>query len=587
MTARPDNSKESTHTLYRRLLWEIHSFWYLLAIALAGSILYSSCDAYAMYLIKPLVNKGFINGGSYMLKKLAFLFLILFLLRGIGSLLSYYFMGKLGANLVYLFRKRMFSKFLVLPASYYDKTSSGKLLSKFLYNIDQVTNVTGSTIVTLVQDGAFVIGLTVVMVITSWQLSIAIIISTPFLLIVIKLISKYFRDNSRNIQSAIGSLTQTVEETIINYKEIRVFGGQECQRKKFNYHLNYAYKQQLRNLLLASFSSPIIQFFGAVIITIILFIVATYGLSNTKWIDGGRFVAFFASVMAILKPIKNLMGVNTKIQRAIAATEDIFDIFDNQMEIDKGTVTITEIKGNIIFKNVYFGYPATKQEMLHNVSFEVNSGQTIAVVGPSGSGKSSLINLITRFYHPSSGVIKIDNINVTDLTLQNLRSHISLVSQHINLFNDTIYNNIAYGTKTLLTRERVLQAAEDAHMLEFIEKLPEGLNTVVGRNSFNLSGGQRQRLAIARAILKNACILILDEATSSLDTELERSLQKVLNRLMRNNSTFIITHHLATIENADKIIVMDNGRIVDIGIHETLITDVNGIYSRSRQQLMD
>ncbi|MBK2123936.1 lipid A export permease/ATP-binding protein MsbA [Fangia hongkongensis] len=578
------NVKEKTYKLYRRLLWEVRALWYLLAISVVGSIIYSACDAYAMYLIKPLLNKGFTPGGGEFLKGIALLFLLLFILRGVGSFLSSYFMGKLGANVVYQFRKKMFSRFLDLPANYYDKTSSGKLLSKLLYNVDQVTSATGSAIITVVQDGAFVIGLIIVMLVTSWQLSIIVLLVAPFLAIFITWISKRFRHYSRNTQSAMGSVTHAAEEALVNYREIRIFGGQAYQQEKFDKNLKYTYKQQLRTLLLDGLSSPVVQFIGAIVIAVILFIVASYGLKNGGWLDAGGFVAFFASMMAILKPIKNLTSVNATIQKAIAATEDIFDILDSQPEPDNGTKTIAKVKAQVKFDAVSFNYAGTTQKALNNISFTAESGQMIALVGRSGGGKSTLVNLIARFYQPTSGVITIDGVNTAELTLENLRSHISLVSQHVNLFDDSIYNNIAYGKEGDVSQEEVLAAAKAANALEFIERLPNGFDTVVGQNGFNLSGGQRQRVAIARAILKDAPILLLDEATSALDNESERAVQQALNRLMENRTTFVVAHRLTTVEHADRIIVMDGGEIVETGVHKTLVEKESGLYAKLYQQ---
>ena len=568
-----------TYKLYQRLLWEVRQLWHLLIISILGSILYSACDAYAMYLIKPLLNRGLTPTGGEFLKGLALLFLLLFTLRGVGSFLSSYFMGKLGAKVVYGFRKRIFSRFLDLPAQYYDNTSSGKLLSKMLYNVDQVTSATGSAIITVVQDGTFVIGLIVVMIVTSWQLSIMVIIAAPFLAIFITWISKRFRHYSRNTQSAMGSVTHLAEEALTNYKEIRIFGGQHYQQQKFTTQLRYTYCQQLKTLLLDGVSSPIIQFIGALVIAAILLMVANFGLDNHGWLDAGGFVAFFAAMIAILKPIKNLTGVNATIQKAIAATEDIFDILDHQTEEDLGKKTLAAALGNIRFENVNFCYPGTTQTVLKNINLEVKNGQTIALVGRSGGGKTTLINLLARFYQPTSGKILLENENTAELTLQNLRSHISLVSQHVNLFNDSIYHNIAYGKEGDVTKNEVIKAAKDANAWEFIQKLPSELDTYVGQNGLSLSGGQRQRIAIARALLKNAPILILDEATSALDNESERVVQQALNRLMENRTTFVIAHRLSTVEHADKIVVLDAGEVLEIGTHQTLLADQKSLYT--------
>lgn len=573
-----ENANKKTYSLYKRLLWEVRSLWPLLLISVIGSIIYSACDAYAMYLIKPLLNKGFTPTGGEFLKGIALVFLLLFTLRGVGSFLSSFFMGKLGAQVVYRFRKRMFGKFLDLPAHYYDKTSSGKLLSKLLYNVDQVTSATGSAIITVVQDGTFVIGLIIVMVVTSWQLSITVIVVAPFLAVFITWISKKFRHYSRNTQSAMGSVTHFAEEALINYKEIRVFGGQRYQLQKFDHNLSYTYRQQIKTLMLDGLSSPIIQFIGAIVIAVILFIVATYGLKEGGWLDAGGFVAFFASMMAILKPIKNLTNVNSTIQKAIAATEDIFEILDAKSEEDKGTKQLSHVKGQVEFKDLSFSYPESQQMVLKHINLVAKPGQTIALVGRSGGGKTTMVNLLARFYQPTKGQILLDNEDMQSLTLANLRSHISLVSQHVNLFDETLLHNIAYGSDGEVSEEEVIQAAKAANAWDFIEKLPKGLYTEVGQNGLSLSGGQRQRVAIARALLKNAPVLILDEATSALDNESERIVQQALERLMKDRTTFVVAHRLSTVEHADQIVVMDGGEIIETGSHKALLQNENGLY---------
>ncbi len=579
-----ENVHKKTYSLYRRLLWEVHSLWPLLIISVIGSIVYSGCDAYAMYLIKPLLNEGFTPTGGEFLKTIALVFLLLFTLRGVGSFLSSFFMGKLGASVVYRFRKKLFRRFLDLPAHYYDRTSSGKLLSKMLYNVDQVTSATGSAIITVVQDGTFVIGLVIVMVVTSWQLSITVIVVAPFLAVFITWISKKFRHYSRNTQLAMGSVTHVAEESLINYKEIRIFGGQQYQLQKFDHNLSYTYRQQIKTLMLDGLSSPIIQFIGAIVIAIILFIVATYGLKEGGWLDAGGFVSFFASMMAILKPIKNLTNVNSTIQKAIAATEDIFEILDHTPEADRGTNKLENVKGEVEFKAVSFQYPEGKQMVLKNVNLIAEKGQTVALVGRSGGGKTTMVNLLARFYEPTKGQILLDDVDMQSLTLCNLRSHISLVSQHVNLFDDTIFHNIAYGREGEVSEEEVIAAAKAANAWDFIKKLPKGLYTEVGQNGLSLSGGQRQRVAIARAILKDAPVLILDEATSALDNESERIVQQALEHLMKNRTTFVVAHRLSTVEHADKIVVMDGGEIVEIGKHSELLQSENGLYRQLYQQ---
>ena len=570
--------KKHNYDLYKRLLWEASSLWKFLVISVIGSIVYSSCDAYAMYLIKPLLNKGINDRDVLFLKKIALLFLLLFSLRGCGSFLSSFFIGKVGVKIVCQFRKKMFVRFLDLPANFYDKISSGKVLSKILYNVDQVTNATSSAIITVIQDGTFVIGLIVVMIVSSWQLSITILIVAPFVSIFISWISKKFRKYSHNTQDAMSNVTHLAEEALANYKEIRVFGGQNLHEQHFNKIIGYTYKQQIKTLFLDSLSSPVIQFIGAIIISVVLIIVATFGIQDGGWLDAGGFVAFFASMLAILKPIKNLTSVNSTIQKAIAATEDIFNILDHEKELDDGKKEIFNIQGNVFFKKVFFRYSGNSNDTLQNITLEVKRGETVALVGRSGSGKSTLVNLLSRFYNIDCGNIFLENTDIKELKLNNLRSHISIVSQHVNLFDDNIFNNIAYGKSEKADENDIINVAKISNAWSFIEKLPNGLYTKVGQNGLSLSGGQRQRIAIARALLKNAPILILDEATSSLDNESEKLVQQALNKLIHNRTTFIVAHRLSTIEHADKIVVMDGGSIIEIGTHDQLMKNNNLYY---------
>jgi subfamily B ATP-binding cassette protein MsbA len=524
-----------------------------------------------MYLIKPLLSKLFTVSSGQLFRSIAFFCLILFLLRGLGSFLSSYFIGKMGSRVIYEFRYRIFKKFLTLPSSYYDKTSSGKLLSKILYNIDQVTNATSYAVITIIQDGTFVIGLICVMICISWQLFVTVIILSPFLASFVIWISKKFRYYSVKMQNSIGLVTQIAEEALANYKEIRIFNKQVDQRLQFKKQLLYTYKQQKKTFLLNGIASPVTQFIGALVTVSILIIVSTFSLKTNNWLDTSSFVAFLAVMVAILKPVKNLININAILQKGIVAISDIFTVIDYQSERDSGKSILINLPGNITFKNVNFMYANTKNFALRNITFSVERGERVAIVGRSGCGKSTIINLLLRFYYPTSGNIFLDKKDISIFTLGSLRFNISLVSQNVHLFNNTIYHNIAYGKSLNITRSEVIQAAKDSNAWNFIKKLPDKLDTYVGQNGLNLSGGQRQRISIARALVNKAPILIFDEATSSLDQESTLIIKKALNKLMSNKITFIVTHHLNTIKDVDKVVLLDDGKIIEIGTHQSLI----------------
>lgn len=581
--------KEKVGTLYKRLLGQVKHLWHFLALAAVGSVFFSAADASMIYLINPILNYGFGPGGDItkqsasMLMIMAVGMVILLGLRSLGSFLSQYFIGSLGQKVVYKFRKDIYKRFLDLPASFFDKHSSGQIISRLLYNVDQVTEATSTAIITVVQDGTFVIGLVIVMFVSSWQLSLFLIIIGPFLGLFISIINKKFRALSRNTQSSMGNVTHAAEETIRNYKEIRVFGAQEKQQKRFLKNLDYTYSQQVRTIVLDALTSPIIQIIASLVLAFSLFTIAIFGTNEgggASWLTAGSFASFFAAAAAILKPIKNLTKVNVVIQKAVAATEDIFYILDYPAEKETGNKELQKVDGNVCIKDVSFAF--STQKVLDGVSVDIKAGQTVAFVGKSGSGKTTLTSILSRFYTQQKGEILLDGVDTRDLTLENLRSHLSMVSQNVHLFDDTVYNNIAFGLSREVSEEEVIDALKRANAYEFVQELAEGIHTSVGNNGSKLSGGQRQRISIARALLKNAPILIFDEATSALDNESERVVQQALENLTKSCTTIVIAHRLSTVENADKIVVMDGGKVIESGKHEELLAK-GGLYTRLYQ----
>lgn len=574
MSDTPKNGKE----IYIRLLKQIGNYWPLFIITALGNIVYSSVDSYATYLFKPLLDKGFVGGDSSFLKILPFIVVGLFLLRGISGFVSTYCMGWLSRRVVYLFRGDMFNHLLKLPAQYYDETTTGQLLAKITYNVEQVANCNNQALTTFVRQGCLVVGLLIVMFLASWKLSLLIFIICPFVILVVKYATKRFRLLSTRIQQSMGNLTQTAEESISGYREIRVFEGQAHQRNLFMKILDYNFQQEMKLNFTGAVSTPIVQFFGAIVLAIVIYV----AFNVMKGISAGSFVTLFSAMLLILNPIKQLTRVNATIQRGIAAAESIYALIDTPLEEETGSAELASVKKNISIEKVSFQYPHADEPILKAVSLDVACGTTVALVGRSGSGKSSLVSLLTRFYQPTEGVVKFDGVDIQTLSLMNVRSHISVVSQHVNLFDESIRHNIAFGDLERADEKAIVAAAKAAHAWDFIEQMPEGLDTIIGEDGTKLSGGQRQRLAIARAILKDAPILILDEATSALDNESERAVQKAIENLKRDRTTIVIAHRLSTIESADKIVVLDAGVVVEQGSHNELI-DQQGIYYQLHQ----
>ncbi|MFV9959185.1 MAG: lipid A export permease/ATP-binding protein MsbA [Francisella endosymbiont of Hyalomma scupense] len=582
-------NKQKVGTLYKRLLLQVKHLWHFLVLAAIGSIFFSTADASMIYLINPILNYGFSPGGGITKQSASILMLMgvgmvgLLALRSIGSFVSQYFIGSLGQKVVYKFRKDIYKRFMDLPASFFDKHSTGQIISRLLYNVDQVTEATSTAIITVVQDGTFVIGLIIVMFISSWQLSLFLIVIGPFLGLFISIINKKFRFLSRNTQSSMGNVTHTAEETIRNYKEIRIFSAQQKQQNKFFKNLDYTYSQQIRTIALDALTSPVIQIIASLVLAFSLFTIAIFGTNEdggSSWLTAGSFASFFAAAAAILKPIKNLTKVNVIIQKAVAATEDIFYILDYPAEKETGNEQLGKVDGNVIIKDLSFAFGDHK--VLSGVSIDIKAGQTVAFVGKSGSGKTTLTSIISRFYTQQKGEILLDGFDTRKLTLENLRLHLSMVSQNVHLFDDTVYNNIAFGLSREVSEQEVIDALKRANAYEFVQELPDGIRTSIGNNGLKLSGGQRQKISIARALLKNAPVLIFDEATSALDNESERVVQQALESLTKSCTTIVIAHRLSTVENADKIVVMDGGKVVESGKHKELL-EQGGLYTRLYQ----
>ena len=581
-----NSNNEEVGALYKRLIGQVTHLWKFMLFAAIGSILFSAADASMIGILNPIISKGFGSTGEVtqqsakMLMYLAVGLVGLLTMRSVGAFLSQYYIGVLGQKVVYKLRKDLYKRFMNLPSNFFDKHSSGQIISRLLYNVDQVTAATSTAIITVVQDGTFVIGLLIVMFWSSWQLSMLLLIVGPILGVFIAMINKKFRTLSRNTQSSMGDVTHSTEEAIRNYKEIRVFGAQEKQNEKFMHNLDYTYSQQIKTIALEATTSPVIQIIASLVLAMSLFTVAIFGTNaggGASWLTAGSFVAFFAAAAAILKPIKNLTKVNVVIQKAIAATEDIFYILDYPAEQDDGKKEMGKAKGDLHIKNLGFSFGDNK--VLNDINVDIKAGETVAFVGRSGSGKTTLASILSRFYTQDTGQILIDGVDTREFTLANLRSQFSMVSQNVHLFDDTVFNNVAFGLVRDASEEEVISALKRANAYDFVSEMADGIHTSIGNNGSKLSGGQRQRISIARALLKDAPILIFDEATSALDNESERVVQQALENLTSTCTTMVIAHRLSTVENADKIVVMDGGNVVESGKHADLLKS-GGLYSK-------
>ncbi len=566
----------NAYLIYARLFTYVRRFWFMLIVAGVASMIYSGVDAWFVYFLKPLLNKGLVAQNRKFLAMAPFLVLGVFLLRGAASFFSNYCISAASRGVIMRLRQDLFSHLQRLPASYYDHTSSGQVLSVLLYGVDQVANASADVLTTAVQSIFLIAGLVIVMFSVSWKLTLMYFFILPIITVIMRVASLRIRRLSLSIQDSIAELSHRAEENIEGYKVVRGFSGQEYEKEKFNYATYINMQREMKVVIARSISVSLVQMITACALALTLY-VATLDIADSLMTPGG-FVAMIAAMLALLKPMKDLAFVQNKLYRGLAGAQTVFEMMDEKPEVDNGTVAITRAKGVIQFSDVSFTYDNNKK-VLNHVNFTVRPGEVVALVGRSGSGKSTLISLLTRLYDGYTGEILLDGMSIRDYSLNDLRRQFSQVSQHVTLFHDSVANNIAYGRFDEVARAQIENAARAANAMEFIDRLPDKLDSLVGENGVLLSGGQRQRIAIARAIIKDSPILILDEATSSLDTESERFIQSALEGLMKSRTTLVIAHRLSTVEHADKIIVMDDGNIVEVGSHMELLA-LNGHYAR-------
>ena len=560
--------------IYKRLLMYVKPYRVFFAISIVGFLMYSGTQTLFAALIKHIIDtlQSESREGMYYLP---LFFSGLMIVHGVGSYVGNYFLAKVSVNVVHALRCEIFNHYIKLPTAYFDTNNSGHMISRITNNVGQVTQAVTDSVRSIVREGFTAIGLLIYLFYSNWMLSLVFVAITPIIVVLVSYVSKRLRMISKRMQDSIGDMTHITSELVMGHRIVRSYGGEAYEKQRFLESSFNNRRQSLKLSTTLAIHSPIMQFILAIALSALMYM----ALFFMKQASVGEFVGYLTAAFLLPKPIRSLSDANGDIQKGIAAAESLFDILDEPVEIDHGSYEIDRSAGLLEFKNLTFQYDGASEPALHDINFTAEPGQTIALVGASGGGKSTLVNLVSRFYPYHQGQILLDGVDINNYKLANLRNQIALVNQQVTLFNDTIANNIAYGALAGAPREQIETAATDAYAMDFIAKLEQGLDTEIGENGVKLSGGQRQRLALARALLKDAPILILDEATSALDTESERYIQAALQKVMLNRTTLVIAHRLSTIENADLILVIEQGRIVERGAHQELLVK-NGAYAR-------
>ena len=567
---------------FKRLLSYAKPYKLGFVAAIVGMLGYAAIDVYFLSKLQPLIDDGLAGANPDFMKWAPVFVVVAFFFRGVFHFVANYCLAWVGNHVVTDLKQNLFEHIMAMPVSFHDKESTGGLISKLTFDTEQVLNSVSKSILVIVQQSAFVIGLIGLMFFISWKLSVIFLLVTPLIAIIVSIVSKRFRKVSKSIQGAMGEVTTAAEQTFNGHKVVLTFGGQIREFARFAQINKHNRHQRMKLTAAKAASVPVIQIIASFALAFVFYAVNSESLRES--ISAGSFVSVITYMTMLLRPLKMLTNVNSEFQKGMAACVSIFAVLDQKTENDQGTRVFEKAQGNITFKNVDFSYGVVSDKAgdtkwaLKDVSFELRPGETLALVGRSGSGKSTASSLLLRFYDANRGEILIDNVNIEQYQLKSLRHQFAYVSQQVVLFNDTLANNIAYGNPEA-SREEIIAAAKSAHVMEFAEQMELGLDTSLGENGALLSGGQRQRVAIARALLCDAPFLILDEATSALDTESERHIQDALQTLQKNRTSIVIAHRLSTIENADKIIVMEQGEIIEQGDHQSLLAK-KGAYAQ-------
>lgn len=563
--------------LYRRLLTYVKPYSSSFILAISMMVVVAITEPLLPALLQPLLDGGFVKQDPFWMQWLPIFLLLIALIRGGATWISSVTMTWVATQVVHDLRQHMFDKLLKLPTSTFDNTSSGVLMSKVVYDVNRVMQASTETLVILVRDSIAILGLLTWMLYLNWQLSLIMFAIVPFIVFVVRFVSRQLRGINITLQDSMGDLTRILEEAISGNKLVKVFAGQNYETQRFQKASDTVRVLSVKTQITSGFSVFVVEMLTALVLAIIIYI-ATYQISQNAITVGG-FVSLFTAMGMLFAPIKRLTKVNDQLQQGLAAAESVFNLIDQPAELDQGTHSMQRLSGAIQLQNLTFRYAEQEAVILHNLNLQIHAGETVAFVGSSGSGKTTIANLLPRFYPiPAQGVY-LDTIDINELPLKTLRENIALVSQEIVLFNDTVAANIAYGSMAGASRAEIEQAAKQAYAYDFIQQMPQGFETMIGERGVKLSGGQRQRLAIARALLKRAPILIFDEATSALDAQSELEVQHALEELHGRCTLLIIAHRLSTIAKADRIIVMNRGQIIAIGTHAELIAQ-NGHYAQ-------